>query len=49
MGKNIVILSGSPRKKGNTEKLISAFKEGAELAGNTVTVFHVAHIKTSNY
>lgn len=45
MGKKIVILSGSPRKNGNTEKLISAFKEGASSAGNTVTVFHTAHMK----
>ena len=44
MGKNIVILSGSPRRKGNTEKLISAFKEGAEATGNTVTIFHTARM-----
>lgn len=44
MEKNIVILSGSPRKGGNTEKLILAFKEGAESAGNIVTVFHTAHM-----
>ena len=44
MGKNIVILSGSPRKGGNTEKLILAFKEGAESAGNIVAVFHTAYM-----
>lgn len=37
MGKKIVILNGSPRKKGNTSALVSAFTEGAESAGHTVT------------
>lgn len=39
MGKNIVILNGSPRKKGNTSALVQAFREGAESSGNTVTEF----------
>lgn len=39
MGKKIVILNGSPRKKGNTSALVRAFTEGAESAGNTVTEF----------
>lgn len=39
MGKNIVILNGSPRKKGNTSALVQAFTQGAESAGNTVTEF----------
>lgn len=43
MGKNIVILSGSPRKQGNTAQLIGAFQEGAYAAGNLVQVFSVAH------
>ena len=47
MSKNIVVLSGSPRKSGNTETLVAAFKEGAESAGKTVTVFRTAHIKIS--
>lgn len=42
VGKNIVILSGSPRKGGNTDMLVSAFIEGAEAAGNTVTLFRTA-------
>ena len=29
MGKNIMILNGSPRKKGNTAELIRCFTEGA--------------------
>lgn len=39
MGKKIVILNGSPRKKGNTSALVKAFTEGPENAGNTVTEF----------
>lgn len=39
MGKRIVVLNGSPRRKGNTSALIDAFKEGAVEAGNTVEVF----------
>ena len=42
MSKNIVILSGSPRKGGNTDKLAAAFKDGSESAGKTVTLFRVA-------
>ena len=39
VGKKIVILNGSPRRKGNTSMLVKAFAEGAESAGNTVTEF----------
>ena len=39
MGKKIVILNGSPRKKGNTSALCAAFAEGAESAGHSVTEF----------
>ena len=39
MGKKIVILNGSPRKKGNTSALTAAFSRGAEKAGCTVTEF----------
>ena len=41
MGKNIVVLNGSPRKKGNTSALVEAFARGAESAGNQVAVFHL--------
>lgn len=37
--KKIVILNGSPRKKGNTASLVERFAQGAEEAGNEVTVF----------
>ena len=39
MGKKIVILNGSPRKRGNTAALVQSFTRGAEAAGNTVTTF----------
>ena len=39
MGKNIVVLNGSPRRNGNTSALVESFTRGAEEAGNTVTVF----------
>jgi multimeric flavodoxin WrbA len=37
--KNIVIISGSPRKGGNTDTLVQAFREGAESKGHKVDVF----------
>ena len=39
---NIVVLSASPRKGGNTSIMVDAFREGAESAGNTVEVIDVA-------
>lgn len=39
MSKKIVILNGSPRRKGNTSALVREFTRGAESAGNTVTEF----------
>ena len=42
---NIVLLSGSPRKGGNTDRLAAAFIEGAESAGKSVTLFRVADMK----
>lgn len=41
MGKNILILNGSPRVKGNTAALIRSFTEGAEDAGHQVTCFEL--------
>lgn len=41
----IVILSGSPRKGGNTAIMVNAFKEGAESSGNEVKVIDVASKK----
>ena len=45
MSKNIVVLSGSPRRGGNTDILADAFIEGAKSAGKNVTVFRVAEMK----
>lgn len=39
MSKNILILNGSPRIKGNTAMLCDAFAEGAKSVGHTVTRF----------
>jgi multimeric flavodoxin WrbA len=40
--KNIVVITGSPRKGGNTDLLAEAFREGAEGAGHKVDVFNAA-------
>jgi len=42
MSKHIVVLSGSPRKDGNTARLTEAFVEGAEAAGKRISLFRVA-------
>lgn len=43
----IVVLLGSPRKNGNTEKLANAFIRGAESAGHQVTKFSVVDTKVN--
>lgn len=45
MSKNIVILNGSPRLKGNTSALTAEFMRGAEEAGNKVTEFQLSRMK----
>jgi multimeric flavodoxin WrbA len=45
MGNNIVLLSGSPRKGANTDKLAAAFKSGAESAGKNISLFRAADMK----
>lgn len=45
MGKEIVILNGSPRKNGNTSALAQAFAEGAESAGHTVEEFFLEDLE----
>ncbi len=42
MSQKIVVLSGSPRKGGNTDKLAAAFIEGARYDAKEVTLFRVA-------
>jgi multimeric flavodoxin WrbA len=44
MSNKIVILSGSPRKGATTDKLVQAFREGAEAAGKSVENFRVADL-----
>jgi len=45
MGNQIVVLSGSPRKGGNTDKMAEAFVEGAQAQGKSVALFRVADMK----
>jgi multimeric flavodoxin WrbA len=42
MGKNIIVLTGSPRKGGNSELLARAFIEGTMSKGHEVTLFESA-------
>lgn len=41
MPKNILILNGSPRRGGNTDSLVEAFKKGCATAGHSVETFVV--------
>ena len=45
MNKSIVVLSGSPRKDGNTALLTEAFMEGAKTAGKNISLFRVAGLQ----
>jgi multimeric flavodoxin WrbA len=45
MRSHILILSGSPRKNGNTERLVTSFADGAIAAGKTVRSIRVADLK----
>lgn len=47
MSKNVLILSGSPRKNGNSDILCDEFMKGAIESGNNVTKINVAHKKVS--
>ncbi len=46
MGKEIVILLGSPRKNGNSEQMADAFAKGAERAGHRVTKIYTSDLDT---
>ena len=53
MGKNILVVTGSPRKGGNSDILAEAFIKGAEAAGHTITKFeagrkHITACKACN-
>jgi len=45
MSRSIVVLSGSPRKDGNTVRLTEAFIDGAQAAGKEVALFSVAGLQ----
>lgn len=45
MSKKILILSGSPRKGGNSEALCKQFELGAKESGNIVETIHIADKK----
>ncbi len=47
MGKKVLILSGSPRKGGNSDLLCDEFMKGAIESGNEVTKINVADKKVS--
>lgn len=43
----IVVLTGSPRRKGNTFAMVNRFKEAAESKGHTITQFDTAFMKVA--
>jgi hypothetical protein len=45
--KNILVLTGSPRKDGNSDLLANAFIEGARTSGNEVTLFEAGKMKVN--
>lgn len=47
MGKKIVVITGSPRKNGNSFAMTDAFIKAAEAKGHTVTRFDAATMKVS--
>ncbi len=47
MSKKIVVITGSPRKKGNSFAMTDAFIEAAKAKGHTVTRFDAAMMKLS--
>lgn len=40
MSKNILVLTGSPRRNGNSDRLAEAFTKGAHAAGHNVMLFN---------
>ncbi len=47
MGKKVVVITGSPRKNGNSFAMTEAFIKAAETNGHTVTRFDAAMMKIS--
>ncbi len=44
MGKNIIVITGSPRRNGNSFAMVRAFIEAAEAKGHAVTRFDAAFL-----
>lgn len=44
---NILVVTGSPRKDGNTEIMVDVFAESAKAAGHQVTVRKLSNLKVS--
>ena len=42
-GKQVLVLTGSPRRGGNSDLMAAAFSEGAREAGHEVTIYETAH------
>lgn len=45
MPKKILVISGSPKKNGNTAALVEWFAQGARSKGARVEIVHAAHLK----
>lgn len=45
MGKKITVITGSPRKNGNSMKMVAAFVQAAEAGGHMVTQINAADLK----
>ena len=41
---NVLILNGSPRRKGNTSQMVQAFSEGLEATGHEYHVLDIARM-----
>lgn len=48
MSKNILIIDGSPKKRGNTSKLVEWFSEGARSSDGKVEVIRAASLKSKS-
>jgi multimeric flavodoxin WrbA len=45
MAKSVLIISSSPRRQGNSDRLCDSFRQGAEKAGNRVEKVNLADLK----